>query len=398
MCIGLAVVSLLASAAFAANSSLEPLVKVLDQASDPAVQRDVLVGIHEALADRRSVPMPAGWESVYRKLDKSSDAQVRYEAMVLSLVFGDAEAIHSMRTLVGDPHADLARRQEGLAALVQAKDPDLVPLLEKLLDDPQIRGEALRALAAYPNRHTAAVILRHFKKLSESDKRDAVMTLSSRAPSAMALLDAVANGDVAKQELTAFNARQMTNLNDAKVDDKLKEVWGPVRGTSKDKLALLAEYKAKFTPDVIAKADLSHGRLVFTRTCGVCHTLFDSGGHVGPNLTGAQRSNLDYVLGKVLDPSAVVSQNYRMTIIRTKDGRVINGIVQQETPTAVTLVAPNETIVVQKEDIDRQKVSDSSLMPEGLLAGMSTEEARDLLAYLASPSQTPLPGGTASAK
>src|SRR5689334_4416168 len=127
LCIGLAVVSLLASAAFAANSSLEPLVKVLDQASDPAVQRDVLVGIHEALADRRSVPMPAGWETVYRKLDKSPDAQVRYEGMVLALVFGDAEAIHSMRSLVADPHADLGRRQEGLAALVQAKDPDLVP-------------------------------------------------------------------------------------------------------------------------------------------------------------------------------------------------------------------------------------------------------------------------------
>lgn len=378
--------------------SLEPLVKVLQRVADPAIELDVLRGMREALQDRRSVPMPAGWGAVYRRLDESPDPQVRQEATLLALLFGDPDAIESMHRLVADAHADPRQRQEGLAALVQTKDPNLVPLLETLLDDPAMSGGALRALAAYHDAHAPVAILRHYRRLSDADKRDAIITLSSRPASALALLDAVGKGSIPRQDLTAFNVRQIANLNDPNVDQRLRQVWGPLRGTSKDKLALLAEYKSKFTPDVLAKANLTSGRMVFTRTCGVCHTLFDSGGHVGPNLTGSQRANLDYVLGKVLDPSAVVSQNYRMTIIRTRDGRVINGIVQQETNSAVTLVAPNESIIVQKDEIDRRKVSDLSLMPQGLLVGMSPDEARDLLAYLASPSQVPLPVGTASAK
>jgi len=374
------------------DSSLGPLVNVLERVDDPAIQRDVLRGMHEALKDRRSVPLPAGWHAVYQKLERSGDPEIQQEVTLLSLLFGDALAVRVVHNLVTDPAADARQRQAALEALVQTRQPDLGPILGRLLDEPPMAGAALRAMAAYADDGTPSIILRHYAPLSDSDKRDAIMTLSARPVWAVALLDAMEQGGVARQDLTAFNVRQIVNLNDPRVDRKLNQVWGPVHGTSRDKLKLLAEYKAKFTPDVLAKANLPHGRVIFAKTCGVCHTLFDSGGQVGPNLTGAQRVNLDYVLGKVLDPSAVVSRDYRMTLIKTKDGRVINGIVQQETNAAITLKAPNETIVVQKDEIEKRKVSDTSLMPEGLLAAMSDEDARDLLAYLASPNQVVLQG------
>jgi putative heme-binding domain-containing protein len=373
------------------RSSLDPLVRVLAQSNDSSIQRDVLTGMHEALKDRRGIAMPPGWDAIYRKLEQSSDPQVRHEATLLALLFGDPSAVRAMHKLVVDPSVETSQRQDALQALVQTNDPSLVPLLDKLLDDPQLGGAALQALAAFADAKTPAMILQHYPHFSAAQRRDAIMTLSSRSASAAALLDAVTNGQVPKHDLNAFNIRQIINLNDAKVDAQLHQIWPNVRPTSQDKLQLLAEYKAKFPPDVLKKADLSHGRLLFSQTCGVCHTLFDSGGQVGPNLTGAQRSNLDYLLGKVLDPSAVVSPDYRMTIVRTKDGRVINGIVQQETGSTLTLKAPNETIVVQKADIDKRKLSDSSLMPEGLLSAMSDTDARDLLAYLQSPNQVPMP-------
>src|SRR5205085_10653943 len=134
-------------------------------------------------------------------------------------------------------------------------------------------------------------------------------------------------------------------------------------------------YKAKFGPERMSHPKVANARIVFNPACAQCQTLFDSSGQIGPNLTGSQRQNLDYVLGKVLDPSAVVSKDYRMTTIRTKDGRVINGIVASETPTAVMLKAPNETIVVQADEIDKRKLSETSLTPEGMLAAMSQDDA-----------------------
>jgi len=92
----------------------------------------------------------------------------------------------------------------------------------------------------------------------------------------------------------------------------------------------MAKYKALLTPDFLAKADRSRGRLIFKQTCATCHRLFDEGGDIGPELTGSQRSNLDYVLENVLDPSAVFAKDYQVTVLETKDGRVLTGIIKQE--------------------------------------------------------------------
>ena len=378
--------------------NLAPLVRVLQGANDAAVERDVLVGMHEALRDRRSVAMPPGWHEVYQKLHASDDPTVREEVTLLSLLFGDSDARRAVHQVVADTRADAARRSNGLASLVQTHDPTLVPLLYELLGDSAMRGEALRALAAYADDHTASQILSHYEQYSDAEKRDAAVTLCSRRASAAALLDAIDAGKVPKHDLVAFNVRQILSLSDPSLEAKLAKVWGPIHLASPDKAAELARYKAKFNPEVMSHANPANGRVVFNRTCAQCHTLFDTGGQVGPNLTGAQRQNLDYVLGKVLDPSAVVSKDYRMTTIRTKDGRVINGIVAQETPSAVTLKAPNEMIVVPVDEIDKRKLSDTSMMPEGMLASMSQDDARDLLAYLASPAQVALPNQSPAAR
>src|SRR5262249_24968577 len=110
-----------------------------------------------------------------------------------------------------------------------------------------------------------------------------------------------------------------------------------------------------------------------------------------PELTGSQRANPDYVLENALDPSAVVAREYQVTIVEAKDGRVISGIVKQETDRALTLRTQNESLVVPKNEIEGRTLSPTSMMPEGLLDALSKEEVRDLIAYLASPSQVPLP-------
>ena len=111
---------------------------------------------------------------------------------------------------------------------------------------------------------------------------------------------------------------------------------------------------------------------------------------MGPELTGSNRANLDYLLSNVVDPSAVLAREYTPRIIATQGGRVITGLVKEETPQAVTVVTANETIVLPKDEIEEMKPSDKSMMPDDLLKPLSEDDVRALAAYLASPRQVAL--------
>jgi putative heme-binding domain-containing protein len=93
----------------------------------------------------------------------------------------------------------------------------------------------------------------------------------------------------------------------------------------------------------------------------------------------------------VVYPSAVVAKEYQMTLVELKNGRVISGIIKEENDQALTMQTQNEAIVVPKKDIDTRTQLPVSMMPEGLLDKLTNEEIRDLVGYLASPTQVPLP-------
>src|SRR5688572_26974694 len=113
----LAVISPARGEEVAGNSNLDPLVQILASVDDPAVHRDLLRGISEALKGQRQVPMPKDWQAVYPKLSKSPDAEVRDKATALALMFGDPAALESLRKLAADPKADAAARADALQSL-----------------------------------------------------------------------------------------------------------------------------------------------------------------------------------------------------------------------------------------------------------------------------------------
>src|SRR4051794_1070080 len=233
---------------------LEPLVRVLAESDDVAVQRDVLGGMHEALQGRRHVAAPRGWSAVYRKLAASTDPEVRQKALVLSLLFGDAQALESLRQTAADPKAAEADRRSALEALIEKRPDGLLPLLRELLTDRHVRGLALRGLAAFDDPSTPALILGHYATFSDAEKADAVQTLASRPKYALALLGAMGRGQVRRRDLSPFVARQILSLNDRAVTDELNKVWGSIRPPARDRAALLARYKKLADADALKKA------------------------------------------------------------------------------------------------------------------------------------------------
>jgi putative membrane-bound dehydrogenase-like protein len=367
------------------------LVDVLGRTARSSGRTSLLTGIEESLRGRRQVAMPAGWPEVYRKLNKDPDRQVRSRATALGLTFGDATARESLRLVLADGKAPLAPRREALAALLQAKDPSLSATLHSLVRDPGLGGLAIRALSAYDDPATPDLLITVYGSLGQTERRDALNTLAARKGSAQALLSAVEAGKLPRTDLTADLVRQLRNLKDVGLDARIGQVWGTVRETTGDRARLIAQFKTMLKSKPAHAPDLAQGRAVFAKVCQQCHTLFGVGRQVGPDLTGSNRADLDYVLSNVLDPSALIGKDYLAHVIALSDGRVLTGIIRAEDKDTITLMTANETITLPKSEVEQRKANEQSMMPEDLWKALSEQEIRSLVSYLASPAQVELP-------
>lgn len=368
--------------------ALGALVQLLADNPDPQFQRDILKGMSDGLKGRRAVNMPAGWDKVADKLNNSPDPQVRELAQSLSVTFGSAAALASLRGTLMNAAAGFGARSNALQSLLQAKDPQLAAALRQLLNDPVMRRGALRGLAAYDDAKTAPAILEGYPIFNAQEKADALATLSSRAAFARELLAAVADQRVAARDLTADIVRQLRNFKDSEINAQVAKNWGVTRDSEADKLKEMERFRQLVKGK--GYGDAARGRAVFARTCQQCHTLFGEGGKVGPDITGSSRADLDYILQNVVDPNAVIPNDYRTSNIETKDDRSITGVVTKEDNTALTVVTANETLVIPRNELKSVMQTELSMMPEGLLQAISENEVRDLLAYLRSPAQVPL--------
>jgi len=378
--------------------SIGLLVKAAGEAKTADQQVAILQGIQAGLRGKRQFPMPKAWEAAFPALIKSENAAVRSQAQALAVVFGDKNAFLALRKVVADAKATTAARAAALDSLVAAKDADLVPILHSLVVDPALRGAAIRGLAAFDDAKTPGVILAVYGTLNAAEKRDALATLSARVGFAKAMMKAMADKKIPASDVSAETVRQLRNLQDKDLDKAVAELWGSVRETSEDRKKLIDLWKVKVETKGLPPVDLNLGRAVFAKTCQQCHTLYGVGGKVGPDITGANRSDLNYVLENILDPSAIIPKEYAATRIATLDDRVIIGIVKEETKAALTVVTATETVTVPVADIASRKPSELSMMPDDILKTTTESELRSLIAYLRHTAQVPMLATTENAK
>ncbi|MSU59454.1 MAG: DUF1080 domain-containing protein [Pedosphaera sp.] len=365
------------------------ITKSLLRSAEPQL-RDILNGLSTALADQRKATAPAGWEAAEAKLSAVANPEIRALAQSLSLKFGSARALASLRTTLMDKSADGTARKTALDSLLAAKDAGLPPLLQQLLTDANLQGPALRGLALFDDAKTPDAILLLYTALSDANKREARNTLASRATFAKQLLAAVEAVKIPKNDLTADLVQQLRNLKNEDVDALLVKVWGVARASTGDKLAEIERFKKIYRAGGSQPGDAPRGRVIFAKVCQQCHTLFGTGGRVGPELTGSNRGDLDYILQNIVDPNAVIPNDYRAWNIETKDSRSISGVMKEQNDLAVTVVTATETITIPRNEISTLQQSQLSMMPEGLLTPLAEQEVRDLIFYLRQPGQVPL--------
>ena len=395
----LALAFFVAQVAMAAESDdpLARLVRLLQQRDDPQFQLDILRGMSDGLKGRRSAPMPPGWEAVEAKLGQSTDGDMRMLVQTLSLTFGSRNALAALRKTLADSAAPLASRRAALDSLAGVKDAELPDTLLALLQDREMRPFALRALGAFNDPRIPESLLKVYGSLDQAQKRDALNTLLSRAAYAKPLLAAIQAGKVPKQDVTADLVRQLRNVKDDAFQEQVAKLFGTAREVSADKKAEIEKYRRIYYSGGSQPGNASPGRVVFNKVCAQCHKLFDFGGSVGPDITGAARSDLNYLLETIIDPNAVIPNEYRAANIETRDGRSLTGIIKRQDDNLIVLQTANELVTLPRNEIDDLRQSELSMMPEELLAPLTDQEVRDLIYYLTRVGQVPLPPDHASA-
>jgi putative heme-binding domain-containing protein len=225
-----------------------------------------------------------------------------------------------------------------------------------------------------------------YPKFNAQEKSEAVQTLASRPKSGWLLTQAISKSVIPKKDVPTYVARQLRRV----VGSGFVEVWGPIDHVAFDEKAY-KKYRTLLSDKAVADANKPQGRLVFQRTCAPCHKLYGEGGIIGPELTGSNRANLDYLLGNILDPSGEIQDDYKMVVITTRDGRTYVGNVAKETDRQLTLrIVGQDAVSINKSDIQTREVTPSSMMPTGLLDNLSEKEVTELIGYLRTTAQVPL--------
>jgi putative heme-binding domain-containing protein len=365
-------------------ASLDLLVKTLNSTDSPQVRTILMRGMLSGLAGRRNVDAPKGWKELSNKLASSQHAEERALLQQLSQIFGDTEAMQQALATVLDTKAETEARRMALRSLLAQQDEQVSLKLESLLDDPAICLDAIRGYASVENPSAPKILLGRYANLDEPLQRAVIETLATRKGYAAGLLTAIESGKIAREDIPAHVARSL----DVLLGDRFIKVFGEVQDLSADRANLMAKYKAMCSPEAMEKADASRGRAVFAKTCASCHLMYGEGGKIGPDLTGSNRANLDYILLNSVDPSYDVPEGYKMVLIQTVDGRLINGVVAEEDARRVVLKTVEQPqVVIAKEDIEARKISSKSMMPDGQLEQMKPQEMLDLIKYLRTTAQ-----------
>ena len=354
--------------------AFDALLELLGDQPDQA--DSLLAGIERAVLGIKGFERPAKWSEISSKLQGNPNA------LKLSVLFGDEDAIGQMEKLVMNPDAGMEVRKQTMKILIDSNSPNLKSISEKLLKNSEMKIWGARGLSKFEDNRTGEMLVSSLQAFDGEERDEVVEILCGRINWADTLLSGIENGQVSKSLISHYHALQIKSLKNEKLDERLDQCWGVIRTSPVYLSKRKKELKKELNSEAVSKADLKKGSLLYDQQCSGCHQLYGRGGNLGPDLTGSGRSNIDYLLENIVDPNSAVSADYRMNVLSLKDGRVLSGMIAGQDRNSLTLRMPGSETVVSKADIKKRETLENSIMPAGLLDNLKQEDRRDLIAYL----------------
>ena len=299
-------------------------------------RRPLLAALDEALRGRKPDVVEPVLSKAILSLADHEPGDMTLTRLAARL--GRRPAIERVRGVAVDRRAFEADRLAMLDLLGELKDPASVGLLLDLAiredsSSRTIRYAALNALGQAEDDSIAAALLAAYRRQDDAWRRRVREQLLSRASWARAYLAEVDRGrlpagEVTLDQLAAFPALQAPDLA-----AMVRKHWGTSRGATREER--LAEVRRLNNDLRAGPGDSTRGRRLFLDRCANCHRLHGEGETIGPDLTFANRGDRDFLLVSLVDPGGVVRKEYQASQLATRDGRVLSGLIVEQSPEAI---------------------------------------------------------------
>ncbi|MEQ1859470.1 MAG: PVC-type heme-binding CxxCH protein [Chthoniobacteraceae bacterium] len=349
------------SAAKSTRTDLLACARLLESA--PADQRKSLLAAFEEAFKGRA--LPALPDELVAALAKAGNVSV-----LLRVRRG--EAIDEALALASDAKRKPEERLPYVRVFGEVKQAGAVPVLLNLARtdaSADVRNAALASLQSYDDAKIGADIANAYTTLPAEAQPAAQNLLASRAAWRPALLALVKAGTISAKSLPPDIVARLDLQPTAKAS-----------AASRERVEQLSKLLAGKPGDPYA------GEATYMARCSACHMLFHKGGRIGPNLTPYQRDDLGTMLLSIVEPNAEIREGFENFLVTTKDGRALSGFLADKDEHVVVLRGfDGQDLTIQREQIAEMKNAGRSLMPDGILEGLSEKELRDFFAYLRIP-------------
>lgn len=353
--------------------------ELLRRAPQADHRQRLVSGFEDAFVGRALPSLPKELAEALAKSGLASPA--------LRVRLGEPQAIDAALTLAADPKAKSADRLTMLALFGEVDEPRAKPVLLDVAASTspnELRRAALGSLLRYDDPGVAAKVAGLTPDLPVELRPSAINLLGSRPATVPLLLKLLESGGVKPAEVPHDLSARLKAHPDKAVADRANRLLST--DLAPDQAARRAEIDRLRKVIAASPGDPYKGEPLYLQRCGVCHTLFFKGGKIGPDLTAYQRDDLGTMLTSIVEPSAEIREGFRNHSVKTKDGRELSGfLVDSDTATIAIRGFDGQDVRVSRDELVELKPLESSLMPEGLLGGMSDQEIRDLFAYLRIP-------------
>lgn len=293
-------------------------------------------------------------------------------------------AVGIARRTVRDPAARDEDRALLLTALAEAgESPEPDWLLEVVAgrDAEAVRMAAARVLAGGLGESALRGLWPRLPGWPEALRETFLLALAGRRAGAQALVTAVEAGTLPRELVPVSVVQALRSWPDAGVAAAVERLWGRPRQPEASRIRRAAEVRAALAA---GPGDAARGEALFRERCAACHRLRGLGAAVGPDLTGYDRSDVEFLVTATVDPSLAVREEYLLTTLHLRGpAGAVSGFI--EGGDAARLRVRNlsgEVVEVPLADVLHEERSALSAMPEGLLDDLGDDDVRALFAFL----------------
>ncbi len=320
--------------------------------------------------------------------DRIDLARLEESSPALQDAFSDADVLFEQARVVARD-ADLPPARRAAASRVLARRParmeaDRAVLLAWLSpqEPPELQSAAVAALVRSGADQTASQLLSAWPAAAPALRSEILQALLTRESWTRSLLAALRNNDLSPADLDATTRNRLLEHP----SEELRAVAASMIGAagSADRQAVVDSHQSVLE----LESDPDRGAVVFQQRCATCHRHGDVGRDVGARLSALQNKTSEFLLTAILDPNRATEAKYTAYSVLMTDGRVLSGMIVEETATSLTLAKPDgNRDVLLRIDIEELSGTGKSFMPEGLERDLTPQQLADVIAFVQSIQQ-----------